>query len=141
EDERRRNGGDGDCTNDREFEFCHDHKFEECERRTGGGGPFSRRKNRESQGRWGCLNRMGGDGGDESGRGNCCAMPDKKGPQFFHGAIDAHLGGVLARAKVLADLSQALIVKKSEDNRMPIFFVQASYGGIEQWGDLMPVVF
>jgi len=56
----------------------------------------------------------------------------KKSPQLFHRPTHAHLRRILAGAERLADLLQALVLEKAEDNRMAIRFIQARDGSIEQ---------
>lgn len=138
-DESRRRTGNNQRA-DSEFEFGHGHKFEEGESasRSRNGERCVRERRSQSCGR--NLDRVCGNHGRKRGGSRRHAVARQDCAEFFQRAIDTFSRGVFVAAQIFADLREALLFKKTEQQGVAVGFVQAIQRFVEQRADLFPVV-
>ena len=87
------------------------------------------------------MNGVGGDSRGDYNPGSNNAPAGEMTAQFFHGAADALLRGVLVPAQHLANRAEITMFKKAQHNRRAVAGVQLVDGFVQQGSNLLKLAF
>ena len=97
-----------------------------------------RGRNRHSQSNGRGVNRIRRNRRRQSRRGTNDPAPGEEDPQFFHGAIDTHLGRIFACSQGRTDFFHAPAIKETQRDGIVVRFAQSSHRRVQEGRDLRP---